>query len=190
LFSTIILPVATGPARGRHLGGACFFQQPYVAPATTSEHDGKRRTHSPKKKKGTEDNEEKNEAHKKEIHRQGCRNYSNVRQPGNDRYARATWDGEQQDLQVPIYNSSTSGDPEYSRPTHTDQYSTPYICTQVVLHQQMISETQEKPQVQKNRKKQNQTTTRTDSNKKETETQKQRNSEGPEKQKDKKERGV
>jgi hypothetical protein len=26
LFSAIILPVATGPARGRHLGGACFFK--------------------------------------------------------------------------------------------------------------------------------------------------------------------
>jgi hypothetical protein len=32
------------------------------------------------------------------MHRQGYRNYSNVRQSGNERYVRATMDGEQQDL--------------------------------------------------------------------------------------------
>ena len=65
-----------------------------------------------KRQKRIEDNEEKNEAHKKEMHRQGYRNYSDVRQSGNERYVRVTWDGEQQDRQ------------EYLQPTRTAQYST------------------------------------------------------------------
>jgi hypothetical protein len=43
------------------------------------------------------------------MHRQGCRNYRNIAQSGNERYAGATWDGEQYELQqVPIDNSSTT----------------------------------------------------------------------------------
>jgi hypothetical protein len=88
----------------------------------------KRGEFTPQKwQKATEDNEGKNEAHKKEMHRQGCRNYNNVRQSGNERFVGVTWDGEQQDLQVPINSSSTTSrapPPEYLQPTRTDQYLT------------------------------------------------------------------
>jgi hypothetical protein len=62
-----------------------------------------------KRHRATTDNEEANRAQKEEMHRQGCRNYRNIAQSGNERYAGATWDGEQYELQqVPIDNSSTT----------------------------------------------------------------------------------
>jgi hypothetical protein len=44
-----------------------------------------------KRRKATTDNEEANRAHREEMHRQGCRNFTNAAQSGNERYANVTW---------------------------------------------------------------------------------------------------